>query len=205
MTRVPTNVGGQQPFDAGDATQGPFRPVSSYPGKKSVGLFQVAKGSLIRFQYTLWKHDPYPLLIVTDRLPDGDVRGVNLRYLTLNYVVFLIQHYCGKPVSYGNLRANDLFVRSFRRFKSFGMRNIEMLDCDLILKTIDIIRTYDPNQEQAMREAVQKQLQRQVNPTAEDLSMAAQQPVSPVSPTPPTPTPEVQRQFGFMQEGGGPE
>ena len=201
MTQLPTNVG-DQPFDAGDAVpqQSPFRPVRPY--KKSVGSFQVTAGSLIRFQYTLWKHDPYPMLIVMDRLPGGDIRGVNLRYLTLNYVVFLIQQYCGKAFSFQNVAMNDIFVKSFRRYKSFGMRNIEMLDCEFILKTIDMIRTHDPNQEQAMRESIQKQLQRQMNPTAEELQTPTQRNITPTSPVPPVRTPEAQRQFDFMNEGG---
>jgi hypothetical protein len=202
MTQLPTNVG-EQPFDANDAVPqqpGPFRPVR--PSKKSVGSFQVTVGSLIRFQYTMWKHDPYPMLIVMDRLPNGDVRGINLRYLTLNYVVFLIRQYCGKQFTYQNVAMNSIFVKSFRRYKSFGMRNIEMLDSDFILKTIDIIRTHDPNQEQAMRESIQKQLQKQMNPTAEKLQTPTQRNITPTSPVPPVRTPEAQRQFDFMNEGG---
>jgi hypothetical protein len=206
MTQLPLNFG-DQPFDAGDAAvqqpvqptqrQGPFRPV-----RKSVNGFQVTTGSLIRFQYTLWKHDPYPMLIVMDRLQDGDIRGVNLRYLTLNYVVLFIRQYCGRAFSYQNLAMHDLAVNSFRRYKSFGMRNIEVLDSEFILKTIDIIRTHDPNQEKAMRESIQKQLQKQMNPTVEDLQLPTKPPVTPVSPISPIRTPEAQRQFDFMSEGG---
>ena len=175
MTNIPTNVGGQQPqqqpqqpqqpFDAKDATpQGPMKQI-----RRPISSGQITPGTLIRFQYSLWKHDPNPLLIVTDRMRDGDIRGVNLRYLTLNYVVQLVRAYCGNQgFSFRSISVNQLFVNSFRRYKSFGMRNIEMLDCDLILKTIDIVRTQDPNQEKAMREAAQKQLSRQVNPQAKE-------------------------------------
>jgi hypothetical protein len=199
MTQLPTNSG-DQPFDAGDAV--PQQSVNVRPFKKAVSIAQVTTGSLIRFQYTMWKHDPYPMLIVMDRLPNGDIRGINLRYLTLNYVVFLIRQYCWRQFSYQNVAMNDIFVKSFRRYKSFGMRNIEMLDSDFILKTIDIIRTHDPNQEKAMRESIQKQLQKQMNPTAEELQASTQRPVTPTSPVSPVRTPEAQQQFDSMNEGG---
>ena len=230
MTQIPNDMGGQQPvsndmggeqFDRGDFFVPPklgnrgqtpkmhmaglFKPVRG--GPKKVGLGEVRSGAVIRFNYTLWKHDPYPLVIVTDRMPDGDVRGVNLRYFILNYVVQMIRNYCGKPgFSFRNIAPNRYFVGAFRRYKSFGMRNIEMLDCDLILKTIDMIRTHDPNQQQAMREAVQEQLRKKVNVTAEELTKAPGQTTQP---------PQQQREYNFMQPGppqqqtfpfmGGPE
>jgi len=231
MTQIPNDIGGQQPVsnDMGGeqfATPnfwtpkkppsrgqvpkmhmaGLFKPVRG--GPKKVGLGEVRSGTVIRFNYaTLFKHDPYPLVIVTDRMPDGDVRGVNLKYFVMNSVVQMIRNYCGKPgFSFRNIASNRYFVGAFRRYKSFGMRNIEMLDCELILKTIDMMRTHDPNQEQAIREAVQEQLRKKINVTAEELTKAPGQT---------TQSPQQQTEFNFMQPGppqqqnfpfmGGPE
>ena len=220
MTQIPNDMGGQQPVsnDMGGkqfATPnfwvpkkppsrgqvpkmymaGLFKPVRG--GPKKVGLGEVRSGTVIRFNYTpLFKHDPYPLVIVTDRMPDGDVRGVNLKYFTVNYVVQMIRNYCGKPgFSFRNIASDRYFVGAFRRYKSYGMRNIEMLDCELILKTIDIMRNHDPNQQKAARESIEKQVREKINPTADEFTNGT---VSPIK------TPEAKQQFDFdSQQGPG--
>jgi len=145
----------------------PFRDPRRLFRPATVGM--LSAGTLIRFRYVLWKHDPQPLVIVTDRMYDGDIRGVNVKYLTMNYVSTMIQTYCGEiSFSYRNLIGTSYLTRAFRRYKSFGIQNLEIVDCELILRLIDMVRTRDPHQEKAMREEVQRQLQRQMNQPADE-------------------------------------
>lgn len=147
-------------------------PITTSPRRlfRPTDVLSIRSGSLIRFRYLRWKHAPNPLVIISDILPDGDIRGVNLQYLTLNYVVNLVRDYCDKQgFSYRSLMGNPYLVSGFRRYKRFAIQGLELVDCELLLNIIDMMRTRDPNQEKALREEAQRQIQRQITQPAEEL------------------------------------
>jgi len=58
-------------------------------------------------------------------------------------------------------------VKAFRSYKWNGIRQVKVLDTDFLLKVMATVRSFDPNQIQAIRESVQEQINRVVNPPAE--------------------------------------
>jgi len=138
----------------------------------------VNKGSLVAFKYSYWKHDPYPLVIVTDVFPNNMIRGVNIHYLTFNYVKTLLRGNAGNPTfSYGSIRGDQYLVSAFRSYKWNGISQIKKLDSDFILTVMSLVRTFDPMEVERIREIVQEQLRQQVNPKADELGV--QQPQQP--------------------------
>lgn len=131
----------------------------------------IMKGSLCTFNYVFHKpgHDPYPLVIVTDVAfgPRQDVRGVNLHYLTFPYVKRLLQPNCNNPnFSYGNIKGDEYIVSAFRQYKRNGIRQIKKLDCAFLLNVLASVRSFDPNEVEAIRKSVREQIRRLTNPQA---------------------------------------
>jgi hypothetical protein len=167
MSAIP----GQQlnlPFGA---SQKPMNPMVSQLFK-SVGNRQpvttndvVRKGSLVAFGYTMWIHDPYPLVIVTDITPGLRMRGVNLHYLTFPYIKNLLRTGTTNPAfSYGNIKPDPYIVGAFRSYKWQGIRQVKMLDSAFLLTVMATVRSFDPSQVASIRRAVQEQIRREVNP-----------------------------------------
>jgi hypothetical protein len=148
---------------------------------------QIPRGSVIRFQYRNWKHDPYPVVIVSSmswapmRKPDGEVlqpfiKGINLNYLTPFDFKRIIRN-CGNPAfSYmGSIRGDMVLRRAFRYYLiGFGnIVNLQMLDCQEIMMARDISKAYDPNQIDAIKQSILKQLEQQANVKASELTATA--------------------------------
>jgi hypothetical protein len=78
-----------------------------------------------------------------------------------------------------------------------GVRQLRKLNTDFLMKTIEMARSYNPAEMQAMRDAVQDQIQQQVTPKADEIAegqgLYTQQPQPPtgttgtISPTPAQP------------------
>lgn len=139
-----------------------FKPVRS---PKDTGF--IKKGDLIRFNYSFWIHDPYPLVIITDVIYGQRVRGVNLHYLTFPYMRNLLKLGCHNiGFSYENIKGNAYIANAFRSYKWSGIRQIKKLDCAFILNAMSLVRSFDPLQVKAIRQEVMKQISREVNPPA---------------------------------------
>ena len=138
------------------------------------------KGSLISCQYTFWKHDANPLIVVTDvgigpqvGLPEGvpGIRGVNLHYLTFNYVRSVLQQYCGKQhFGYKFIMHDPYIVNAFRTYKRMGLRKVQMLDCDVINQELQTRRSLNPQEIKEIRKQIRQQLRQRVNPNAAELA-----------------------------------
>lgn len=153
------------------------------------------------------KHDPYPLVIVTDLIYGRRIRGVNLNYLTFNNIKKMLGTYGdNKAFSYQNIK-NDVTVgaavHAFRTYKWLGVRQLRKLDTEFLLQTIDVARSYDPAEMQAMRKAVQEQIQQKVSPKADEIAEpdalynqqpTPQQAVGTTGTTPPVPATPISQQ-----------
>lgn len=127
MSRIPTDIGWENDFGEEDQTllNQAFQPVT--PKKRSGPLNPfIGIGDLVRFQYTNWKHDPYPMIIVHDShfvYPTnpgaGDhLRGVNLNYLTMSAIVYMGQNFCGSQgFNYGSIVGRRDITAAFRTYK----------------------------------------------------------------------------------------
>jgi hypothetical protein len=128
----------------------------------------IQRGSLATFQYLHWKHDPYPLVLVSGIYSDGRVAGVNLHYMTFRYIKYLINQYCGKQFSYPLIKNNNYIYNSFRSYKRDGLRGAKLLDCNFLMTVLGTVRSFKPNEIEAIRQEVQRQLRAKMNPTVED-------------------------------------
>lgn len=138
------------------------QPVQTF---RSVSVRELGKGSLCVFKYDFFKHDPYPMMLVTSRYHDGKMAGVNLHYLTYRYVQYLVKQFCGRAgLSYQNIRGDRYIVNSFRTYKPNGMQNIKMVDCRALITILGRIRSFNPNEVKAIREEVERQLGSIKNP-----------------------------------------
>ena len=136
-------------------------------------MTSVKPGVLIHCTYLFFRSDQYPLVLVTDVMPDR-IRGINLHYLTLKFVKGILLNYCGKgSFSYANIKNNQYIRDSFRTFKRTGIRNLQVLDCDYINNLLQNQRRsykYNPQELKALKEQIKQQLERAANPRAEELS-----------------------------------
>lgn len=157
-----------------EGQQDQMQKLSERPFKRAY-YKSLRKGALAHFQYLFWKHDPYPLTLVSSVYHDGKVAGVNLHYLTFRYIKALIQNYCGKSFYYAQIKGNEHIYNSFRTYKRNGLRNLQLMDCNYLLTILQAVRSFNPNEIEAIRKFVQEQLRRRINPTAEELTRASQQ------------------------------
>lgn len=149
----------------------------------------IQKGSLISCQYLYWKHDPYPLVLITDigagsqvGLIQGEagIRGVNLHYLTYRYISDMLNKYCDqRGFSYSLIKSDQYITNAYRTYKQSGLRQIKLLDCQVINAMLQTARSYRPDQIKKIREQIQEQLQRQVNPKAEDIAKQYESQITP--------------------------
>jgi hypothetical protein len=138
---------------------------------------QIVRGSLITFSYSLWKNDPYPLLIVSKISQGKVIAGVNLHYLTFNYIRGLLQSSCASGAfSYASIKGDQYIVNAYRTYRWNAIRQVRVLDCDFLLKVMSMVRTFDPAEVEMIRNQVQQQLSQQMNPTANQMTTPGMQP-----------------------------
>jgi len=135
-----------------------------------MGRSLVAKtGSLISFNYSLWRNDPYPLIIVIENnLGKDKISGINLHYLTFRDIKDLISRAGKMGFSYKSVSDSRPFKSSYRSYKRSGVRQMKVLDPSYLMGVMGMVRTYDPADVQIIRRQVQEQLRRQINPKATD-------------------------------------
>lgn len=136
----------------------------------------IGKGSLISFNYTFWKHDPYPLVMLTDYQPGMRVRGVNLNYLTFNIMKNMLSAYGeNRGFSYSNIKFDKYIVGAFRTYKWNGVRGVRRLDSKYLASLVSITRSFDRTNLDAIKKIIQEQLNKQVNPKAEPTKLPENQ------------------------------
>lgn len=127
------------------------------------------RGGVLIFNYSYWKHDPYPLIMISDYVLGIRIRGINLHYLTYPVISTILSQNCdNKAFSYSNISQNNYIKSAFRTYKWSGVRQIKKLDCKILLKMISGVRSLDPTQVQTIRQSIEDQLQRTTNPNLEN-------------------------------------
>lgn len=134
----------------------------------------LGKGSLLIAKYDYFKNDPYPLILVTALYSQppraGMLAGINLHYLTFNYVKFLVQNYCNnRGFSYLTIKGDPYIVQAFRTYKKSGLRQGKLLDKDFFLNVMGSVRSFDPSQIDKIRQHIQNQLRQKVNVRSDDM------------------------------------
>jgi signal peptidase I len=163
-----------------------FKPVNNdvitNPNPRIAKNLTPKKGDVITFNYTMWKNDPYPLIIITSYYPGVRITGVNLHYLTFNTIKKLLKN-CNNPLFNYNIIKDDKYIvggkdsktgrsykGAFRSYKFSGVRQVKILDCSVLLKIMSMVRSTDAADMQIIRKQVQDQIRKQINPRAEELT-----------------------------------
>lgn len=134
-------------------------------------------GNLVTFFYAkrvgVEIHDPKPYVIITDWNPPTRIRGINLHYMTYNSMEDLLGSLFEGKIgpSYRYIKTNKFWTDAFRSYSFAFIKNLKKMNPEYVQEMINRIKGYDPNQEAAMREEVQRQLREGVNqPTAEEMT-----------------------------------
>jgi hypothetical protein len=127
----------------------------------------IVKGSLVTFNYLYWVHDPYPLVIISDVLPGNRIRGINLHYLTFNYISNLLKLGSNPMFSYASIKADSYITSAFRSYKWQGIRTVKKLDSNFVLSAMGMVRSFDVAEIENIRRSLQEQITQQTNPTAD--------------------------------------
>jgi hypothetical protein len=160
-----------------DLLQGIFRPVNDdiiqNPNQKIDIRFPFKRGNLITFNYTFWKTDPYPLVIISkEDKSKGFIWGINLHRLLHNDIQKLVLFSKGSNFSYGkNIKTYTPFKEAYRSYKISGVRQVKTLNKDFLLNIINTIRSQDPAEIQIIRKNVQEQIRKQINPKAYEVNV----------------------------------
>lgn len=153
-----------------------FRPVNhdviDNPNPRLASNYAIKKGNLVTFNYSFWKKDPYPLVIISQSLPGNKLFGINLHYLTFNYIKKILKN-CNNPMfSYSNSIKGDNYLKnSYRSYKWSGIRQVKVLNCEFLLNIIGTIRSFDPAEVQIIRKNVQNQIKQQINPKSHEVNL----------------------------------
>lgn len=133
----------------------------------------VHKGSIVNFHYAGQRtnkmvHDPYPLVLVSDIYSDA-IRGVNLNYLTVPYVKYMINTYLDKPFAYSLIKGNAYLTGgkddpgTFRTYKRNGISQLRMMDSDFLRGIAAVSRTLDANELDQIRMQIEELIKYQLN------------------------------------------
>lgn len=147
----------------------PFRRVGA--NQQGITYKPLGKGTLVIAKYDFWKHDPYPLILVSALYGDQRLAGINLHYLTFKYVKSLVKAYCNnKGFSYQLIKGDKYIVQAFRTYKKAGLKQGKIIDSDFLLNVLGTARSYSPNEVEKIRQHIQQQLRQQVNPRSDQMS-----------------------------------
>lgn len=143
---------------------------NQYGPSQSLLTATIGKGSLASFSYTFVKpganHDPYPLVLITDVWPNY-IRGINIHYLTFPTIKRILVPNCNNQTfSYANIRNNSYIVSAFRQYKRNGIRQIKKLDCSFLTNVLASVRTFNPNEVEAIRQSIRNQIRQLTNTQA---------------------------------------
>lgn len=148
-----------------------FRPVGqdvvANPSRRMGKNLFARTGSLVSFNYTFWRNDPYPLIIIIENSPGKDkISGINLHYLTFRDIKEIIDRAGKMGFSYRSISDSRPFRDSYRSYKRMGVRQMKVLDPSYLLGVMGMVRSYDPAEVQIIRRQVQEQIKQQINPKA---------------------------------------
>jgi hypothetical protein len=138
----------------------------------------LTKGSLISFEYPKSFamipniiHDPRPMLIITDIFSPNYIRGLNLHYLTFNYVKRILQAHSGNAsFSYSNIRPDNYMVTAFRMYNLKGVIRPKRLDSEWLKTVLASVRTFDIGELEKIRSTIEQQIQSRLQVRANELT-----------------------------------
>lgn len=148
----------------------PFRKIQ----QRTIGV-----GVLMTFQYTNYKNDPSPLMLVaingknptTHLWANGLVAGLNFHYLTPNVVNNMMKTYVNNPsFGYKYIKSNSFIVNAWRSYYPSLMKFKKIIDKDFLLQVLKVVRTIDPSEVDAIRAEIKSQLKQSFGKSAQEMT-----------------------------------
>ena len=146
------------------------------PNSRYLPNYAFKKGGLITFNYSYWKSDPYPLVIISPppKQPQitvgvGKLWGVNLHKFSMIEVSKIINDSRFPSFSYTTSIKNTNLKDAYRCYKWSGIRQVKILNPEFLLNIISSIKSYDPAEHAIIRKNVQEQLKQQMNPKSYEI------------------------------------
>jgi hypothetical protein len=137
------------------------------------------KGSIVQFQYVFSRHDPKPLVLLTNNPNDTNdfpnyLRGLNLHYIGSSQIMNLISvnrmNACGdRSFSWDKVKTNNYIKGSFRIYKKAGVRNLRILDCNYLKRILAASKKLNLQDLTALRSNIEEQINTAINQTAESM------------------------------------
>lgn len=149
------------------------KPVNVSRNQYGVTTRKLGHGTILTFSYTNYKHDPNPLIIVTEIKGDY-IRGLNMHYFLYSDIRTLLSPKGMNAANnlsfgYGTIKNNHVFVSAYREYKRMGIKNAKILNLDYVLSLLNMAREFAPGEAEAMRQEVSQQLNRPTNPNVGQL------------------------------------
>lgn len=145
----------------------------------------IRPGSLFICRYAYWKHDPAPLVLVSALYKDGRIAGVNLHNLTLTDMKNLIMKHCNKAFNYAAIKGRKEITKGFRTYRSDGIQQARVLDCQYILNALGVVRQsrmMSPGEVEEIKKQVQQQIRQKINMGADEYRQQTQSATIPLKP-----------------------
>jgi hypothetical protein len=119
----------------------------------------VVAGEVISFNYSFFKHDPYPVIISTGLTNDGRIGGLNLHYLTFPVFRALLNRWGGnRSFNYTVIKNQFYIKKAFRTYKIYGIINAKKINWRAVIQSLSIIRNYSQQEMLRIRNAVNQQV-----------------------------------------------
>ena len=135
-------------------------------------LNSIGKGSIIQFSYSFAKHDPKPLVLLTDT--DANFyKGLNLHYLRATPIMNLISkermNACdNRNFSWNSVKNNSYIKNAFRIYKKNGVKNLKLLNCEYLKMILAAAKKLNIQDLTAYRLNIDKQIAREVNKSVQN-------------------------------------
>ena len=117
-------------------------------------------GKIIKFQYLLARHDPYPCVLTSDLFSDNRIAGLNIRYLTFPIIAQLLKLFNNKNFNYYDLKPyGSVFLSAYRSYKLSAIRVAKELDTHALITTLRSARKFTPAEIDSVIADVRAQIQ----------------------------------------------
>lgn len=119
---------------------------------------QIVRGSIIVFNYSYWKNDKTPCVLVSS--VDGTyLSGVNIHYLPFATIRGLLPS-ANPSFSYFSIKKNTYIVDAFRSYliRGIDFSKAKIVDSKFLLQMMALANSFDPNQIKAIRQQIEQQL-----------------------------------------------
>lgn len=137
---------------------GTFNPIYS--------LDQAPTGAVLSYHYSLYRHDPYPVIILL-RDEGPYLFGINMHYVSFPTVTSLFRQY-GDNMNYEQVKNDPRIQSAFRRYKKAAISQPRVRKLSEVIKRMSIPRIYPEHEIERARQDFRQQGESESQPVSEE-------------------------------------